>query len=276
MQNFSILNYIMTFAFLPALLTAAADSPTTRIPVSWAFLSALLTVVAAVIAASLMNGLLGNVIDRAPLDKALKAFLKSAAKAVVWFIALIIAASKLGFDVTSLVAVLSLAGLAFSLSIQGLLNNFFAGVTLLVTKPFLAGDLAEVCGQNGIIRQIGLTYTQIVTPDNRLIYLNNGDVVKAPVINYSREGRRQIEFKFTLPKATEVSDVRSTVGRALSADARVFAEPAPFTAIASNKGGQVEYLLRFWSAPADYDAVRFWAAEELIRAFDEQGCDINF
>ena len=90
------------------------------------------------------------------IDASLKSFFRSAIKAVLWVIAVIIIAGTLGIPVTSLVAVLSVAGVALSLALQGLLSNLFSGITLLTTHPFKVGDFIEVGGKSGTVRQIGV------------------------------------------------------------------------------------------------------------------------
>ena len=97
------------------------------------------------------------------IDASLKGFLKSACKVALWVIAIIIIADSLGIPVTSLVAVLSVAGLALSLSVQGLLSNLFSGITLLFTRPFVVGDFVEISGNCGTVKEIGLFTTKLQT-----------------------------------------------------------------------------------------------------------------
>ena len=122
-------------------------------------LSALIIFIVCYIAIRILNKAAGKLIGKSRMEASLKSFLTSAVKAVLWIIAALIIADSLGIPVTSLVALISVVGLALSLSIQGLLGNLFSGITLLVTKPFVVGDYVELGSCAGTVRSIGLFYT---------------------------------------------------------------------------------------------------------------------
>ena len=84
------------------------------------------------------------------LDAALKNLIRNATRALLWVLAVILVANALGIDTASLVALLSVAGLALSLSVQNVMTNLFSGVTLLLSKPFGVGDFVELGGKTGV------------------------------------------------------------------------------------------------------------------------------
>lgn len=100
------------------------------------------------------------------LDRSCHTFIRSTVKIVLVFLAIMLLAGTLGIDTSSLLAILSVAGLAVSLSIQDSLSNLASAVVLLTTHPFKVGDFIEVGGKSGTVRQIGVFHTQIATPDN--------------------------------------------------------------------------------------------------------------
>lgn len=97
---------------------------------------------------------------------------------------------------TSLVAVLSVIGLAVSLAIQGTLSNLAGGIQVLLSKPFKAGDYVEAGGISGTVMEVGLAYTKLCTVDNKVISVPNGQISGEKIINYSTEERRRVDLTF--------------------------------------------------------------------------------
>ena len=80
------------------------------------------------------------------MDDAIISFISSLLYGMLFFIVIVAAISHLGFNTTSLVAIVGAAGLAIGLALQGSLSNFASGVLLIVFKPFKSGDFIEVIG----------------------------------------------------------------------------------------------------------------------------------
>ena len=227
-------------------------------------LSAVLLFVVCCIVIRILCRTLDKVFEKSRIDASLKGFLRSAVKVALWVIAIIIIADSLGIPVTSLVAVLSVAGLALSLSIQGLLSNLFSGITLLVTRPFVVGDFVEISGNCGTVNEIGLFYTTVCTVDNKVISVPNGDITSSNIINYSREKLRRVDIAVNASYNCATEDVRNAIFEAISMDEKALTEPAPFVAISAYNASTVEYTVRVWCNSADYWDV-FFALNENIR-----------
>ncbi len=210
------------------------------------------------------------------LDSSLKSFFASAIKVALWSIAIMIIASALGINITSLVAVLSVAGVALSLALQGLLSNIFSGITILATRPISVGDFVEVGGQSGTVRTIGLFYTSIATIDNKIIYVPNGEITSAKIINYSAEPKRRVDLAINTSYECATEDVRNAINEAIAKTEKVIDEPAPFVAIAAYNASTIEYTVRVWCKTADYWDV-FFALNENIRAsFAENNVEMSY
>ncbi len=219
----------------------------------------------------------GKMLDRAKhIDASLKSFFSGAIKAVLWAIAIIIIAGSLGIPVTSLVAVLSVAGVALSLALQSLLSNLFSGMTILATRPFKLGDFVEVGGESGVVKSIGLFYTEIKTVDNRIIYAPNGDITSGKIINYSAEELRRVIIPVTASYDSATEDVRKAVLAAAAKDERVLREPEPFAAISSFGSSSVEYTVRVWCKSEDYWDVLFALNENIRESFAAHGVEMSY
>lgn len=217
-----------------------------------------------------------RLLGKSRIDASLKSFLASAIKAVLWVIAALIIADSLGIPVTSLVALVSVVGLALSLSIQGLLGNLFSGITLLVTRPFVVGDYIELGGQGGTVRSIGLFYTVLTTPDNRVIHVPNGDITAAKIENYSSEELRRVDLTFGADYSCPTDTVFAALLEAAKCDERISSDPAPFVGISDYASSDVRYCLRVWCKNADYWSVRFLLNENVRKSFDKHGVAMSY
>ena len=217
-----------------------------------------------------------RLLDKSHLDSTLKSFAGSAISVLLWAIAIIIIADSLGIPVTSLVAVLSVAGLALSLAIQGLLNNLFSGVTILITRPFEVGDFVDVGGNTGTVKKIGLFYTVINTVDNKVIHVPNGDITSAKVVNYSSEELRRVDLSITAAYNSATEDVRAALLEAAAMTEKALAEPAPFVAIEKYNASNIQYTYRVWCKSADYWDAYFGLNENVRKCFAQHGVEMTY
>ena len=210
------------------------------------------------------------------LDGTLRGFVQSAIKIVLWILAAIIVANALGINTSSLVALVRVVGLALSLSVQNILSNLFSGLTLLVTKPFAAGDFVEVAGKTGIVKTVGLFYTQLDTLDNVAVSLPNSDVTASSVYNYTREPRRRVDMYFSAAYDEPTEKVKAAIMDAIQQDARILSDPAPFVRLFEYKGSAISYVVRVWCNNADYWDVYFDLNENVRESFRRNGVAMSY
>ena len=240
-------------------------------------LSAVLTFIICLIVIKIITGAASKALTKSKkLDATLRGFVTSAIKAVLWVVAAIIVANALGINTSSLVALVSVAGLALSLSVQNILSNLFSGLTLLVTKPFTAGDFVEVAGKSGLVKTVGLFYTQLDTLDNVAVSIPNSDVTASAVNNYSREELRRVDRTFSTSYACTTDEVKAAIADAIAKDARILSEPAPFVRLLDYKGSTVEYVVRVWCKSADYWDVYFDLNENVRESFAAKGVEFSY
>ena len=240
-------------------------------------ISAVLTFITCFIVMQIILKTLERILGRAnKIDGTLKGFIHSAVKIVLWILTGIIVAGALGIPTTSLVALISIAGLALSLSVQNILSNLFSGLTLLVSKPFKSGDYVEVGGRNGIIKSVGLFYTQLNTLDNVSINIPNSDVTGTTVINYSREPLRRVDRVFSASYESSTENVKAAVFEAISRDEKILRDPAPFVRLSEYKESCIEYTVRVWCKCADYWDVFFNLNENVRDCFAEKGVEMTY
>ena len=210
------------------------------------------------------------------MDSVLQGFLKTVVRVALWMLAIVIIAGTLGIPTASLVAVISIAGLALSLSVQNILANLFSGITLLITKPFGAGDLVDIGANTGLVKTVGLFYTVLDTLDNRVVSIPNSDVTAAAVVNYSRNPLRRVDMTFCASYDDSTEAVRAAILEAAKADDKIMSDPAPFIVIGQYKESSVEYIVRLWCKNADYWDVYFGMNERVRERFAADGVHMTY
>lgn len=234
------------------------------------------TVLVCIIAVKVIGGIVNKALGRSKLDGTLQGFIGTGLRVLLYFVAGLVILSSLGVDVTSLIALLSVAGLAVSLALQNTLANLAGGIQLLVTKPFGAGDYVEVGGNGGTVRTVGLAYTTLVTPDNKVIHIPNSDIAASRIINYNGRDTRRVEWKITASYESDIQTVKDVVNRLIAADSRVMTEPAPFVRVSDYGASSIQYTIRVWCAAGDYWDVYFDLMDALKPAFDRAGVEMTY
>lgn len=218
--------------------------------------------------------LLDKTLEKSPLEKTAHGLLKSVANIVLYVLLGLMIASTLGIDVSGVVALASVLSLAVSLSLQELLGNVIGGFTLLYTKPFTSGDFVEIAGQCGTVKEVGIAYTKLATPDNKTVSLPNSAVVAAQIINYTANGTRRVDIKVSASYDSPIDDVLE----ALKEAARVptaLADMEPFAGVKNYGDHAIEYELQLWSAASDFLPTTFAVNKRIKEVFDERGIQMT-
>ena len=235
------------------------------------FLSAVLTTVIGILVIKLIMRILKTAFSK--LDPAFSKLLLGVARPVLYVLPCLIVAASLGIDVTSIVALASVLTLAISLSLQNALSNIFGGFTLLYTKPFVSDDYVDVAGQSGTVQEIGLTYTKLVTPDNKIISIPNSAVVSAQIVNYTVTGTRRLDIDLAVSYNTPV-DKMMDVLRLAAVQPQVLTTPAPMVAVKGYSETCVNYTLRVWCNQEAYWDLSFAINETISNLCKQHGIAI--
>ena len=236
----------------------------------------LFTILVCLVAVKVTCGIVARVLGKSKLESTLSGFINSVFRVVIYFVAVLIVLSTLGVDVTSLVALLSVAGLAVSLALQNTLANLAGGIQLLITKPFAAGNFVEAGANSGTVHHIGLAYTVLVTPDNKVIHVPNSDIAAARIINYNGRETRRVELKVTASYDAPIQTVKDTILKLVRSDKRIPGEPEPFLRVSNYGSSSIEYTLRVWCDAGDYWDIYFDLMDGMKPAFDGAGIEMTY
>lgn len=239
-------------------------------------LSAVIILLICIFVSVIVNKILRKVTGKGKLDAVLEGFIRSAVRVLLWILTAVIVAESLGIPSTSLVAAFSVVGLALSLSVQSTLSNLFAGLTVLVTKPFVAGDYIETPDISGTVKSVTLFYTVLRTPDNKPVYVPNSDITKSRISNCSREAQRRLDMTFRAAFSNSTEQVKAALMKVIFGDERIFSDPAPQVIILSFENSSVKYGARVWVRNEDYWGVCFDLNEAVRSAFERDGITMAY
>ena len=261
-------------------LTAAIDmqNVTDILPKNLTLEKILYTVVLFLVCCLLIKLLMratSRILERSKLDKRLHTAIRSSVKTVLVFIAIMVLAEAIGINTSSLLAILSVAGLAVSLSIQDSLSNLASAIMILTSKPFKIGDFIEVKGKSGTVEQTGIIYTVIVTPDNQRIHIPNSQITSNEITNVTAAGKRRAEINISASYSAPVDTVKAALERAAEHPKRLADEPV-FVRVSKYADSAIEYTLRFWTTPEDYWDTYYDVLEACKREFDAAGVEMTY
>lgn len=214
-------------------------------------------------------------LDRSKLDKTAHKLIRSLLRTVLYVLLALIVASRLGIDVTGIVALASVLTLAISLSVQTALTNLIGGFTLLYTKPFAVGDFVEVASQSGTVQEVGLTYTKLATGDNKIISIPNSAVVSAEIVNYTVSGTRRVDITVSAAYSAPTDQVLEALYEAAKVQGALDT-PAPFAAVNQYGDSAVEYILRVWCTCNDYWTTKYEINHRIRECFEKYGVEMTY
>jgi len=220
--------------------------------------------------------LLGKIMAKSEVDQILINFFSSIAKAVLLLLVFIAALNQLGVDTTSLIALIGAAGLAIGLALQNSLQNFAAGVMLIVLRPFKLGDFIEAGGVVGVVEQISIFSTIMKTGDNREITVPNGQIYADAITNYSARETRRIDLVFGIGYDDDMLAAKKIMESILEGHDLVLAQPTPGVAVAELADSSVNFNVRPWVKSEDYWSVRSDLIEQVKLAFDANNISIPY
>ncbi|GFI16701.1 small-conductance mechanosensitive channel [Lachnospiraceae bacterium] len=226
---------------------------------------------------SLLRKGLKNALTRSHVDEAAIHFIDSFVKFGLYFVLILTIASGLGVDAASILAILGSASVAVGLAVQGSLSNFAGGVLLLTLKPFLAGDyIKDALGNEGTVEAIDVFYTQLITPDNKVVVLPNGTLANGTITNFTRCRERRIDIPVGIAYGEDIDAARAVLLKIIMEDADVIAERDRIVFVDSLGESSVNLNVRCWALQTDYWETKWRLTEQVKKALDEAGISIPF
>lgn len=224
-----------------------------------------------------LSNFITKVLTKRNVELSIQTFLRSLINIVLMITLIILIVGIFGINTSSFIALFASAGVAVGMAMSGSLQNFAGGVMILLFRPYKVGDFIEAQGQSGTVKEIQIFNTVLLTPDNRTIFIPNGNLSNNIIVNYSHEGVRRVDWTFSIGYGEKYERTQAIVHRLLAADSRILHAPAePFIALHSLGESSVNLVVRVWTKAADYWDVYFDLNRKIYDAFAEAGIHIPF
>ena len=235
-----------------------------------------LLILAGVVVIRVLLRIVDRMLSRSQNLGSVGGYIRSVVRIALWFLLVLVVADSLGIPVASMIALLSVAGLAISLALQNTLSNLAGGIMILVSKPFEVGDYVEADGVWGTVISIGLAYSTLATVDNKEIFIPNSQVAAAKIINYTKLGKRRVELTFSASYDAPTETVKQALGEVLAQFPQILEDPAPSIWISKYGASSIEYVVRVWTAAGDYWDVYYGVMEGVRPAFQRHGIQMTY
>ena len=214
--------------------------------------------------------------QKAKVEQTLISFLTSiltyGLKGVILFSAL----TRLGFPTGSLVAILGTVGAAVALGLKDSLGSFASGVLIMLLKPFAVGDFIEAAGQSGVVKEIQIMNTLLVTGDNKHILIPNNQMTGATIVNYSKAATRRVDIDFGVAYDTDIDLAKNLIAKVIMNHPMSLADPEPFVRVTNYADSAIIITTRVWTESANYWALKFDLLEQVKAEFDKNNIEIPY
>lgn len=237
---------------------------------------ACIIIIAGLFISKLVSRFMAKTLRKSNVDGAAKSFLISLIRIIVASIAIIMALTVLNVPMSSVITIFGAVGLAISLALQNCLSNLAGGFIILFSKPFNAGDTIEIDGSVGKVESISILYTKIVTFDNKTVFIPNGNVSAAKIINYTESPTRRIDLKFDISYNADFQKARKIILDIIKNETLILKEPAPIVHMTSHNESSISIDTLVWVKNEDYRTERYNMIEAVKERFDAENIEIPF
>ena len=217
-----------------------------------------------------------KLLNKRGVDAAVVSFVASLAYALVFMVAIIAAISHLGFNTTSLIAIMGAAGLAIGLALQGSLSNFASGVLIISLRPFKSGDFIEVSGIAGIVEEILIFSTTLRTGDNKSVIIPNGSITSGTITNYSSKTTRRIDLIIGVSYDANLAHTKKVLRDVIDKHTLILKDQEVTIGVSELADNSVNLVVRPWVKSENYWPVYFDLLENIKVALDEAGIEIPY
>ena len=216
--------------------------------------------------------------ERSGADKGVEQFVDSLLKYGLYALLVFSLISSLGFDTTSVAAVLASGGVAIGLALQGSLSNFAGGVLILLLKPFVVGDyiIEDTNGKEGTVKEIQIFYTKLSTIDNKTIVIPNGMLTNNSITNATAKDERQLDLRVGISYEADIRQAKNVIEKLLEKDECIIKNEQINVFVHELADSAVVLGIRAWVKNEEYWTTRWRLLEEIKLSLDENGIEIPY
>jgi len=235
---------------------------------------AIIILIIGLIVARWLSNMVMRVCEARKLDITLSRFLGNIVRLALLAFVMIIVLGKFGIAMTPFIAAISAVAFGSSLALAGLLSNYGAGLTIIITRPFVVGNTIKVQGVSGVVEEVGLAATRLSTEDGEQITIPNKHIVGEILINSFEN--KVVETRIGISYKDDAQKAIDTIQNALQKVPEIVAEPAPQIGIEEFGDSSVNIGMRYWVPTKHYFQTLYRANLAVYRAIHQAGITIPF
>lgn len=192
-------------------------------------------------------------------------------------LAVIIAAlSALNINLAFLATIVASLFIALGFALQDTLGDVASGIVLAVFRPYKVGDEVQLNGEKGVVTDLGLFATRLVTRDNIELVISNSDALGNTIKNYYAFGDRRLDMDFGIAYDADIGAALKALIGVADGDDRIQSTPAPSAMVVELGDSAVVLQLRLWCDADDYRKIQMDISERVKKAFDAAGVEIPY
>lgn len=228
--------------------------------------------------ASLVRVLLRDqVLSRMSLPRGVGNSVSSLAYYALLMVGLLASLSVAGFKVGQLTLLFGALGVGIGLGLQDVVKNFVSGLILMFERPIQPGDVVDVEGTGGQVREIGMRATTIRRFDGADVIVPNGMLVAERVTNWTLRDRiARIEIAVGVAYGSDVDRVAALLEQAVQQTPRIAGHPPPVVLFRELGPSSLDFVVRAWTGFDDQQAVRSALLGRIYQALVDAGIEIPF
>ncbi|MBD8869906.1 mechanosensitive ion channel family protein [Nocardioides donggukensis] len=220
--------------------------------------------------AAMLRVLLVRLLDRGDADRYAGKLVGRFVGLVVVMIGAVYALGLVGIRVGPLLGALGVGGIALAFAAQDILQNFVAGVLLQVRRPFRVGDQIRSGEFDGVIRDVNLRTVELTTYDGLTVYLPNAEVLKAPIVNYTRTPNSRTSLTVGVAYDTDLRQARETLQEACASAEGVREDPPPEVWVEEFADSSINLAVRYWHRA---DIASMWRVRSAVAMAVKEALD---
>ncbi len=218
----------------------------------------------------------GATLKSSKLDNSAASFIISIVTVVLYIALIIVLITSLGFSTAGIIAGFSAVALAVALALKDSLGSLANGVIIIFTKPFKKGDYVQIGEYDGLVQDIRLFNTKILTYSNEEIIIPNSEILSTKMINYSAMPLRRVTIDVPIPYGSDIAEVKKILLECVSSYKYAVSTPEPSVILKSYQDSALLFSARCWTLNENYWDTLYDLYENIVNALTAHGLSIPF
>jgi len=215
-----------------------------------------------------------KILGKIEMEPPVRLLLVRIVKGIIVLFTLLMMLQQFGIQIFPLIAGLGVAGVGIGLALQGVFLNLFAGLSIIITKPFRVGEFIEILGEHGEVQAIDIFTTKLLHIDQSFVVIPNRKIIGEIFHNYGK--MRQLNLTIGVAYATDLTQALATIQRVVDTNPRVLKDPVPVIGVGQLADSSINISIKPWVAIADYVPAQAELYQGIVEAFGTDHIQIPF